>query len=286
MTELTKTRTDHHLHQTIHRPGRAQPARPVDVPRTGLLHGLARCESALQADVAGHGLGGHPACDDHAGVHLPVRWWRPKCRPTAFHIRLFIYCAAALGTVRHCAQPGQPLANLAHNNMVTKIYFPRLILPMSSVFADGGFCDRICHPDWPDVLLSGHAGLERDSGRFRSSSCLAIVTALGVALWLSAINVQYRDVNYALPFLTQFWLFPHLLRIPPLSFRKSGRLVYSLNPMAGVVERIPLGAARRWQRPGHHPVGLCGHFCADLYFGSVLFPQHGKDLCGYYLSAK
>jgi lipopolysaccharide transport system permease protein len=64
---------------------------------------------------------------------------------------------------------------------------------------------------------------------------LAIVTALGVALWLSAINVQYRDVNYALPFLTQFWLF-----ITPVIYSSSGfsekmRLAYSLNPMAGVV---------------------------------------------------
>jgi lipopolysaccharide transport system permease protein len=64
---------------------------------------------------------------------------------------------------------------------------------------------------------------------------LSIVTALGVALWLSAINVQYRDVNYALPFLTQFWLF-----ITPVAYSASvisekWQLVYSLNPMAGVV---------------------------------------------------
>jgi lipopolysaccharide transport system permease protein len=62
------------------------------------------------------------------------------------------------------------------------------------------------------------------------------VTALGVALWLSAINVQYRDVNYALPFLTQFWLF-----VTPVAYSARGvipeewQLVYSLNPMAGVV---------------------------------------------------
>jgi lipopolysaccharide transport system permease protein len=64
---------------------------------------------------------------------------------------------------------------------------------------------------------------------------LAIVTALGVALWLSAINVKYRDVNYALPFLTQFWLF-----ITPVAYSASvisdkWQLIYFLNPMAGVV---------------------------------------------------
>jgi lipopolysaccharide transport system permease protein len=64
---------------------------------------------------------------------------------------------------------------------------------------------------------------------------LSIVTALGVALWLSAINVKYRDVNYALPFITQFWLF-----ITPVAYSASvisdkWQLLYSANPMAGVV---------------------------------------------------
>jgi lipopolysaccharide transport system permease protein len=64
---------------------------------------------------------------------------------------------------------------------------------------------------------------------------LALVTALGVALWLSAVNVKYRDVNHALPFLTQFWLF-----ITPVAYSASiisekWQVLYSLNPMAGVV---------------------------------------------------
>ena len=124
---------------------------------------------------------------------------------------------------------------VAHNNMVTKIYFPRLILPMSAVF--GGLVDFAIAfvilfvlmiyyqvtPAWhllwtlPFFLL------------------LAVITALGVSLWLSAINVKYRDVNQALPFLTQFWLF-----ITPVAYSSSvisdkWQLLYSLNPMAGVV---------------------------------------------------
>jgi len=64
---------------------------------------------------------------------------------------------------------------------------------------------------------------------------LALITALGVALWLSAVNVKYRDVNHALPFLTQFWLF-----ITPVAYSSSviserWQILYSLNPMAGVV---------------------------------------------------
>ncbi|MCE7859495.1 MAG: ABC transporter permease [Chloroflexi bacterium CFX2] len=124
---------------------------------------------------------------------------------------------------------------VAHQNMVTKIYFPRLILPTASVFA--GMVDFLIAfgilvilmfyyqvtPAWhlvwtlPLFLL------------------LAIITALGVALWLSAINVQYRDVNQALPFLTQFWLFATPVAYSASVISERWQLAYSLNPMAGVV---------------------------------------------------
>ena len=124
---------------------------------------------------------------------------------------------------------------VAHNNMVTKIYFPRLILPMASVFA--GLIDFIIafiifiglmfyfgvSPAWaylwtlPLFLL------------------LALVTALGVALWLSAINVKYRDVNHALPFLTQFWLFATPVAYSFSTIPENWQILLSLNPMTGVV---------------------------------------------------
>lgn len=124
---------------------------------------------------------------------------------------------------------------VAHNNMVTKIYFPRLILPMSSVFA--GLVDFAIAfviliglmfyfqvtPAW-DLLWTLPLFL-----------LLAIITALGVALWLSAINVKYRDVNQALPFLTQFWLFATPVAYSFSSLPELAKIVLSLNPMTGVV---------------------------------------------------
>ena len=123
----------------------------------------------------------------------------------------------------------------SNHNMITKIYFPRLILPVASVL--GGLVDFVI----AFVVLIGMMVYFKVSPAWSVLwtlplfLLLAIVTALGVALWLSAINVQYRDVNYALPFLTQFWLF-----ITPVIYSSSGfsekmRLAYSLNPMAGVV---------------------------------------------------
>jgi lipopolysaccharide transport system permease protein len=64
---------------------------------------------------------------------------------------------------------------------------------------------------------------------------LTVVTALGVALWLSAVNVRYRDVGYALPFLTQFWFFVTPIAYSSKVVSEKWLLVYSLNPMAGVV---------------------------------------------------
>jgi lipopolysaccharide transport system permease protein len=123
----------------------------------------------------------------------------------------------------------------ANHNMITKIYFPRLVLPVASVLA--GLIDFAIAfvilivlmfyfkvtPAW-NVLWA-----------LPLFVLLAILTALGVALWLSAINVQYRDVNYALPFITQFWLFITPVAYSAQVISEKWQLVYSLNPMAGVV---------------------------------------------------
>jgi lipopolysaccharide transport system permease protein len=123
----------------------------------------------------------------------------------------------------------------ANHNMVTKIYFPRLVLPVASVLA--GLVDFAIAfvilifmmmyykvtPTWTAIWA------------LPLFTLLAILAALGVALWLSAINVQYRDVNYALPFLTQFWLFITPVAYSAKVISAKWQLLYSLNPMAGVV---------------------------------------------------
>ena len=124
---------------------------------------------------------------------------------------------------------------VAHNNMVTKIYFPRLILPMSSVFA--GLVDFAI----AFVILIGlmiYFGVVPAWHLLWTLPLfllLAIITALGVALWLSAINVRYRDVNHALPFLTQFWLFATPVAYSFSALSENLQIALSLNPMTGVV---------------------------------------------------
>lgn len=124
---------------------------------------------------------------------------------------------------------------VAHNNMITKIYFPRLILPLSSVLA--GLVDFAI----AFLILIGLLIYYRITPPINALWALplflvlAILTALGVALWLSAFNVRYRDVNHALPFITQIWFFVTPVAYSAKVVSENWRLVYSLNPMAGVV---------------------------------------------------
>ncbi|MCS6992243.1 MAG: ABC transporter permease [Anaerolineales bacterium] len=123
----------------------------------------------------------------------------------------------------------------SNQNMITKTYFPRLVLPIASVL--GGLLDFAI----AFVVLIGmmtYYGITPGIHALWAVPLfllLAIVTALGVALWLSAINVQYRDVGYALPFLSQFWMFLTPIAYSSRVISEQWQVIYSLNPMAGVV---------------------------------------------------
>ena len=79
---------------------------------------------------------------------------------------------------------------------------------------------------------------------------LALVTSLGVGLWLSALNVEYRDVRYVVPFITQFWLFATPIAYPSSLLHEPWRTIYGLNPMVGVVEGFRWALLRSNTAPG------------------------------------
>ncbi len=123
----------------------------------------------------------------------------------------------------------------SNHNMITKIYFPKLILPMASVLA--GLVDfAIAFVILIGLMIYYHVTPSLTAlWAVPVFLLLSIITALGAALWLSAINVKYRDVGYALPFLTQFWMFITPVAYSSKVISEQWQIVYALNPMAGVV---------------------------------------------------
>jgi lipopolysaccharide transport system permease protein len=120
-------------------------------------------------------------------------------------------------------------------NLIRKIYFPRLVVPIASTLA--GIVDFAI----AFVVLSGLMVFYRivpTMGVLFLPLLLlmAFATALGVGLWLAALNAKYRDVRYIVPFATQFWMFATPIVYPSSLIPEQWRLLYGLNPMAGVIE--------------------------------------------------
>jgi lipopolysaccharide transport system permease protein len=124
---------------------------------------------------------------------------------------------------------------VASANMLKKIYFPRLTLPVATVLA--GVIDFVL----AFIMLLGmmlYYGLAPTVNVLWLPLflLLALICSLGVGLWLSAMNVQFRDVRYTIPFLTQAWFFATPIAYPSSLLSEPWRTLYGLNPMAGVVE--------------------------------------------------
>ena len=138
---------------------------------------------------------------------------------------------------------------IGNQNLITKVYFARLVIPIAAVLS--GLLDFLIAftillgmmlyygivPGWPIVALP-------------SFILLAILTALAVGLWLSALNVQFRDVRYTMNFLVQFWLFATPVAYPSSIVPEQWRALYGINPMVGVVEGFRWALLGRSQPPG------------------------------------
>ncbi len=148
---------------------------------------------------------------------------------------IFAFCALLPWQLFAHALTESSNSLIANERLITKVYFPRLVVPIAAVL--GGLMDFAIAfvillgmmlfygivPTWAMVTVPGFL-------------LLAIMSALGVGLWLSALNVQYRDIRYTLNFLIQFWLFATPVAYPSSIIPEAWRPLYGLNPMAGVVE--------------------------------------------------
>jgi lipopolysaccharide transport system permease protein len=146
---------------------------------------------------------------------------------------------------------------VANRSMLTKIYFPRLAIPIASVI--GGVVDfalaflvligmMLYYNYAPNSTY--HTEITPALLTLPLFMLLAIITSLGVGLWLSALNVMYRDINYIIPFLTQFWLFITPVAYPASMIPERWQLIYALNPMTGVVEGFRWALLGTVEAPG------------------------------------
>jgi lipopolysaccharide transport system permease protein len=137
-----------------------------------------------------------------------------------------------------------------HQSMITKVYFPRILLPLSAVLS--GLADFFLAFSLLVVLVLFYGIAPTPAVLlWPLFLLLAVATALAVSLWLSALNALYRDVRYAVPFLVQLWLFASPVAYPSGLVPAQWRWLYGLNPMAGVIEGF------RWSLTGHgQPPGL------------------------------
>src|SRR5215472_17321539 len=146
-----------------------------------------------------------------------------------------VFYFAALVPWTYFATALQAATNVVVDNqrVVTKVYFPRLILPIASVLS--GLVDfSIGFVVLGAVTVIYHIPPTAAALWLPVLLLLAIATALGVGLWLSALNALYRDVKYIIPFLVQFWMFASPVAYPSSLVPARWRWLYGLNPMAGV----------------------------------------------------
>jgi lipopolysaccharide transport system permease protein len=162
---------------------------------------------------------------------------------------IFTFCALLPWQLFATALAGSSNSMVQNEGLITKVYFPRLIVPISAVMS--GLVDFAISFG---VLLLMMAYYRVMPGlavlTLPLFIMLAVLTALGVGLWLSALNVQYRDVRYTLTFLTQFWLFATPVAYSSTIVPEKWRPLYGLNPMVGVVEGFRWALLNKAEGPG------------------------------------
>lgn len=153
---------------------------------------------------------------------------------------VFVYSGLLLWTYFATSIAQSSASVVGNANLVTKVFFPRLIIPLASILGPLldfciAFAVLVCLmigygivPALAVVTLPGFV-------------LLAVLTALGLGLWLAALNVKYRDVPHAIPFLTQLWMFATPIIYPVTIVPADWRWLLSLNPMTGVIEGVRWG---------------------------------------------
>jgi lipopolysaccharide transport system permease protein len=184
-----------------------------------------------------------------------------------------VFYFAALVPWMYFSYALQSATNVVVENqrVITKVYFPRLVLPFSAVLS--GLVDFAIGFVVLVILTLAYGIRPTIAALWLPLLVLvAILTALGVGLWMSALNALYRDVRYVMPFVVQFWMFASPVAYPSALVPARWRWLYGLNPMAGVIDGFRWGLTGHGQPPG--PVMLASAaMVAVVLVGGLFFFQ-------------
>jgi lipopolysaccharide transport system permease protein len=162
---------------------------------------------------------------------------------------IFAFCALLPWQLFSFALTESSNSVVAQQRLLTKVYFPRLLMPLSSVCV--GLADFLIAFVILGLMMA-YYGIApgRAAWTIPFWTVLAMATALGIGLWLAALNVRYRDIRYAVPFLTQVWMYATPVAYASSLVPPNLRPFYALNPMVGVIEGF------RWALLGQSSISM------------------------------
>jgi lipopolysaccharide transport system permease protein len=185
---------------------------------------------------------------------------------------LFAYAALLPWTYFSEAMARSSVSLVGDANLIRKVYFPRLTMPLAAAISPlvdflpsfllllGMMAWFGTTPTWGILTLPGFL-------------CFAFITALAVGLWLSALNVRYRDVRHTIPFLTQCWLYASPVAYPVSLVPEGWRMLYGLNPMVGVIEGFRWGLLGK-ESPDFGVMAVSFIVVMGLLVGGLMFFKH------------
>jgi lipopolysaccharide transport system permease protein len=185
-----------------------------------------------------------------------------------------VFYFAALVPWMYFSYALQSATNVVVENqrVITKVYFPRLVLPFSAVLS--GLVDFAIGFVVLVILTLAYGIRPTIAALWLPLLVLvAILTALGVGLWMSALNALYRDVRYVMPFVVQFWMFASPVAYPSALVPARWRWLYGLNPMAGVIDGFRWGLTGHGQPPGQVMLASAAMVAVVLVGGLFFFQR-------------
>ncbi len=187
---------------------------------------------------------------------------------------IFYYCALLPWLYFAGALQNATNTVVEQQRVITKVYFPRILLPMAAVCS--GLVD-FAIGFLVFVAMMFYYGIFPGAAILVLPPLLllAVLTALACGLWLSALNAMYRDVRYVVPFLVQFWMFASPVAYPASLVPERWRWLYGLNPMAGVIEGFRWALTGQGQPPGLMLAASAAVVLA-LLFGGLIFFQRAE----------